>query len=96
MKDKISIITGGSRGIGRNTALNLAKRGVYVIFTYRANQAEADSLRQEIEGMGRRAVAFRLDTGDLPNRLRRTTSMERSSNPTAARPWTSSVRRAAS
>jgi NAD(P)-dependent dehydrogenase (short-subunit alcohol dehydrogenase family) len=65
MKDKISIITGGSRGIGRNTALNLAQRGVDVIFTYRANQAEADSLLREIEGLGRKAAAFRIDTGDL-------------------------------
>jgi NAD(P)-dependent dehydrogenase (short-subunit alcohol dehydrogenase family) len=39
MKDKITIITGGSRGLGRNTALNLARRGVDIIFTYRANQA---------------------------------------------------------
>jgi len=65
MKDKIAIVTGGSRGIGRNTALNLALRGVDIIFTYRANQAEADSLLREIEGLGRKAAAFRLDTGDL-------------------------------
>jgi NAD(P)-dependent dehydrogenase (short-subunit alcohol dehydrogenase family) len=65
MKDKIAIITGGSRGIGRNTAVNLAQRGVDIIFTYRANQAGADSLLREVEGLGRKAAAFRLDTGDL-------------------------------
>lgn len=64
-KNTIAIITGGSRGIGRNTAINLARRGVDVIFTYRANQAEANSLIREFEAMGRRAAGFRLDTGDM-------------------------------
>jgi NAD(P)-dependent dehydrogenase (short-subunit alcohol dehydrogenase family) len=44
MKDRIAIITGASRGLGRNTAVNLAQRGVDVIFTYRFNQKEAESL----------------------------------------------------
>jgi NAD(P)-dependent dehydrogenase (short-subunit alcohol dehydrogenase family) len=65
MKDKIAIITGGSRGLGRNTAVNLTRRGVDIIFTYRANQAEAESLVREIEEQGRKAAAFPLDTGDL-------------------------------
>jgi NAD(P)-dependent dehydrogenase (short-subunit alcohol dehydrogenase family) len=64
MTDKIAIITGGSRGLGRNTAINLARRGVDIIFTYRANEKEAESLSREIEAMGRKAAAFRLDTGD--------------------------------
>lgn len=62
---KIALITGGSRGMGRNTATNLARRGVDVLFTYRANQTEAETLIREIEMMGRKAAAFRLDTGDL-------------------------------
>ena len=65
MPSKIAIITGGSRGLGRNTAVNLARRGVDVIFTYRADQAEANSLVREIEAMGNKAAAFRLDTGDV-------------------------------
>ena len=65
MKDKIAIVTGGSRGLGRNTAVNLARRGVDAIFTYHANQAEAESLIGEIEAMGRKAAGFRLDTGDI-------------------------------
>ncbi|HLH08287.1 MAG TPA: SDR family oxidoreductase [Terriglobales bacterium] len=64
-RNKIAIITGGSRGLGRNTAENLARRGVNVIFTYRSNKAEADSLIREAEAMGRRAAAFQLDTGNV-------------------------------
>lgn len=64
MTDKTAIITGGSRGLGRNTAINLAHRGVNVVFTYRANEKEAESLIREVEAMGRKAAAFRLDTGD--------------------------------
>jgi NAD(P)-dependent dehydrogenase (short-subunit alcohol dehydrogenase family) len=65
MKDKVAIVTGGSRGLGRNTAVNLARRGVNVIFTYRANQKEAESLIAEIKALGAKAAAFQLDTGDL-------------------------------
>lgn len=65
MKDRVAIVTGGSRGLGRNTAVNLARRGVDVIFTYRANQKEAESLIREIEALGRKAAGFRLDTGDI-------------------------------
>ena len=64
MTDKIAIITGGSRGLGRSTAINLARRGVDILFTWRANQKEAESLTREVEAMGRKAAAFRLDTGD--------------------------------
>jgi NAD(P)-dependent dehydrogenase (short-subunit alcohol dehydrogenase family) len=45
--------------------VNLAGRGVNVIFTYRSNQKEADSLIREVEAMGRKAAGFRLDTGDI-------------------------------
>jgi NAD(P)-dependent dehydrogenase (short-subunit alcohol dehydrogenase family) len=62
---KIAIITGGSRGLGRNTAINLARRGVNILFTFRANQKEADSLVREIEAMKIKAAAFRLNTGDI-------------------------------
>lgn len=65
MTGKIAIITGASRGLGRNTAVNLARRGVDLIFTYRVNQQEAYSLIREAESMGRKAAAIRLDTGDI-------------------------------
>lgn len=61
---KIAIITGGSLGLGRNTALNLAKRGVDIIFTYHSHHAEAKAVQALIEQAGVRAIALALDTGD--------------------------------
>ena len=49
MTDKTAIITGASRGIGRNTALNLARRDTDIIFTYHSNRGEAESFIGEIE-----------------------------------------------
>jgi len=63
--DRTAIITGGSRGLGRNTAIHLARRGVDVLFTYRSNLAEAQNLIREVEAMGRKAVAFQLDAGNI-------------------------------
>ena len=62
---KLAIVTGASRGLGRNTALNLAKRGVDVIVTYHSNRAEADAAVAEIEALGRKAVALQLDAGKV-------------------------------
>jgi NAD(P)-dependent dehydrogenase (short-subunit alcohol dehydrogenase family) len=57
----IALVTGGSRGLGRSTALNLADSGTDVILTYRSQQAEADAVVAEIESRGRRAAALPLD-----------------------------------
>jgi len=62
---KLAIVTGASRGLGRNTAINLAKRGVDVIVTYHSNRAEADAAVAEIEALGRKAVALQLDAGKV-------------------------------
>ena len=64
MTTKIAIVTGGSRGIGRNTVLSLARRGVDSILTYRANQAEAETVVELVAEAGAKAVALQLDTGD--------------------------------
>jgi NAD(P)-dependent dehydrogenase (short-subunit alcohol dehydrogenase family) len=60
---KIAIITGGSRGLGRNMAHHLAARGTDILFTYRTRKDEAKSLIEELKQMGRKAVALQLDTG---------------------------------
>ena len=51
---RIAIVTGGSRGLGRNTVLSLAQRGVDSIFTYHSNQAEADKVVAKVAEVGRR------------------------------------------
>ncbi|WP_287803923.1 SDR family oxidoreductase [Diaphorobacter sp.] len=57
----IALITGGSRGLGRNAALHVARSGTDVILTYRNQAAEAQAVVAEIEALGRRAVALPLD-----------------------------------
>ncbi|MBC3788673.1 SDR family NAD(P)-dependent oxidoreductase [Spirosoma utsteinense] len=59
---KIALVTGGSRGLGKNMALNLAQEGIDVLLTYRSNETEARATVQEIERIGRKAAALRLDT----------------------------------
>lgn len=62
---KITLVTGGSRGLGRSTALSIARRGGDVILTYRSKSAEAKAVATEIELLGRKAMAVRLDTADI-------------------------------
>ncbi|MBV8098706.1 MAG: SDR family oxidoreductase [Verrucomicrobia bacterium] len=61
--EKIAIVTGGSRGIGRNIVLSLARRGVNSIFTYNSNRAEAEKVIGLVTGAGQKAIALQLDTG---------------------------------
>jgi NAD(P)-dependent dehydrogenase (short-subunit alcohol dehydrogenase family) len=61
----ISIITGGSRGLGRNTAVSIARRGGDVILTYLNGTEAAQAVVAEIEGLGRKAVALPLDVSDI-------------------------------
>jgi NAD(P)-dependent dehydrogenase (short-subunit alcohol dehydrogenase family) len=63
--NKIAIITGGSRGLGRSTVLSLAKRGVNSIFTYNSNRSEAEKVVGLVAEAGRKAVALQLDTGNV-------------------------------
>lgn len=63
-KNKIALITGGSRGIGRNMAMALAKKGLDVIITYHSNKEAATQVVNEIQSLGQKSVAFQLDTTD--------------------------------
>jgi NAD(P)-dependent dehydrogenase (short-subunit alcohol dehydrogenase family) len=65
MQSKIALITGGSRGLGKNAALHLAKNGNDIIITYFSKKEEADKVVAEVEAMGRKAVAIQSDAGDI-------------------------------
>lgn len=62
---KIALITGGSRGLGRNTALAMAKQEVDVVLTYQSKQAAAQTVVEEITALGRKAVALQLDVAQV-------------------------------
>jgi NAD(P)-dependent dehydrogenase (short-subunit alcohol dehydrogenase family) len=62
---KITLITGASRGLGRNTALHIARHGGDVVITYHSRSDDAQAVVTEIEAMGRKAVALQLDTGHV-------------------------------
>ena len=63
---KIALVTGGSRGLGKNMALSLAKKGINVILTYHSNQTEAANTVAEVENLSQQAVTLQLDTADVP------------------------------
>ncbi|MEJ5055885.1 SDR family NAD(P)-dependent oxidoreductase [Sphingobacterium sp. MYb382] len=65
MKTKIALVTGGSRGLGKNMALRLAEKGNDVIITYKQNKEEADKVVAEIQALGRNAFALQLNAGDV-------------------------------
>jgi NAD(P)-dependent dehydrogenase (short-subunit alcohol dehydrogenase family) len=61
----LSLVTGAGRGLGRNTALSIARRGGDIILTYRSDAEAARSAVEEIEQLGRKAVALPLELGDV-------------------------------
>lgn len=65
MTQHIALVTGGSRGLGKNAALKLAERGTAVILTYNNNQQAADEVVAEIAAKGVKAVALQLNVGDV-------------------------------
>jgi NAD(P)-dependent dehydrogenase (short-subunit alcohol dehydrogenase family) len=61
MTQKIALVTGGSRGLGKDMAISLAKKGLNVILTYRTNEEQANEVVTEIKALGQNAAALHLD-----------------------------------
>jgi NAD(P)-dependent dehydrogenase (short-subunit alcohol dehydrogenase family) len=62
---KIALVTGGSRGLGKDMALNLGKKGINVVLTYHSKKDEALAVVEEIKQMGQQAAALQLDAGNV-------------------------------
>ncbi|GGE55306.1 beta-ketoacyl-ACP reductase [Streptosporangium jomthongense] len=66
LKGKVAIVTGGSRGIGRHIALQLAQRGADVAINYRSRQADADEVIKELAKIGVGALSIKADLSKMP------------------------------
>jgi NAD(P)-dependent dehydrogenase (short-subunit alcohol dehydrogenase family) len=64
-KSKIAIVTGGSRGLGRDMVIKLAKNGNNIIFTYNSNKEEADKVVAEVLALGQKAIACQLNISNI-------------------------------
>jgi NAD(P)-dependent dehydrogenase (short-subunit alcohol dehydrogenase family) len=65
MPGKIALITGGSRGLGKDMATSIARKGMDVIITYRNNESNAQQVVKEIENLGQKAALLYLDMSDF-------------------------------
>lgn len=63
-QNKIALVTGGSRGLGKNAALKIAAKGIDVIVTYQSKKDEAQNTVEEIKKLGVKAAAVQLDVAD--------------------------------
>lgn len=63
--NKIALVTGGSRGLGKEMALRIAEKGLDVVLTYHSKQEEAQAVVQQIEALGQKAVALQLNVGQV-------------------------------
>jgi NAD(P)-dependent dehydrogenase (short-subunit alcohol dehydrogenase family) len=64
-KTKIALITGGSRGLGKDMALRIAEKGIDVLITYNTSADEAEKVAQQIRQGGRKAAVLKLNTGEI-------------------------------
>ncbi|MEN4762195.1 SDR family oxidoreductase [Chryseobacterium sp. C39-AII1] len=63
-KNKIAIVTGGSRGLGKDMVLSLAKNGLDIVFTYNSRKEAAEEVVKQIEGLGQKGIALKLDVSN--------------------------------
>lgn len=64
MSERIALVTGGSRGLGKNAVLKLAAEGTGIVLTYNCSEREAQNVVREIEQKGVKAVALQLNVGE--------------------------------
>jgi NAD(P)-dependent dehydrogenase (short-subunit alcohol dehydrogenase family) len=62
---KIALVTGGSRGIGKEIAVSLAKKGIDVLLTYHTNHTEAADTVAKVKSLGRKAAALQLNSANV-------------------------------
>ena len=67
MKTKIALVTGGGRGLGKDMAISLSKKGIDVVLTYLTNKEDAEKVVSEINTHGQKAVALQFDVSDIPS-----------------------------
>ena len=65
MSERIALVTGGSRGLGKNAVLKLAAEGTGIVLTYNSSEREAQNVVREIEQKGVKAVALQLNVGEI-------------------------------
>lgn len=65
MKDKVAVVTGASRGIGRAIAIELAKKGATVVINYNGSQARAEEVKETIESIGGKAAIYQCNVSDF-------------------------------
>ena len=65
LDEKVTIVTGGTRGIGRSICLKFAEQGSDVIFTYKSSKEKAESLKDELESFGVKSEAIMSDASDF-------------------------------
>jgi 3-oxoacyl-[acyl-carrier protein] reductase len=65
LKDKVALVTGATRGIGKGIALNFAKNGAHVAFTYVSSEEKAKALEAELAAFGIKAKGYKSDAGDF-------------------------------
>ena len=64
LKDKVILVTGAARGIGKSIALSLAGQGAHVVFNYRGDDAKAAALKEELQAAGGKATGLKFDVTD--------------------------------
>jgi len=65
LTDKVAVVTGGSRGIGKAIVLALAEAGADILLNYSRSDKAADQIKKQIESMGRKCVTVRANVGSF-------------------------------